>query len=269
MSNYITNNELFSYTIVNNSSSYELTIEDYNIIASAFGKWDDIVTKNERFTNGYTINVNFSVETLGYGILGGAQVLTLHYFDNYDFGNSYTDSGIIKLNETYMNSLRNTIHTDNKTTLYNVILHEIGHILGIGSFWHMSGAPITAYSEYGITKYYYTGTNALREYKSYIPSISNTIVGVPIEDNGGSGTQNVHPEEGDEGIISSNSRYINGYFHPGLDNEIMSCWMENQTKNAALSRISLGFLEDMGFIVDYTKVDNYEIILNQNYINTI
>ena len=49
----------------------------------------------------------------------------------------------------------------------------------------------------------------------------------------------------------------------------MSGWMENQTKNVVLSRISLGFLEDMGFIVDYTKVDNYVIILNQNYINTI
>ena len=53
----------------------------------------------------------------------------------------------------------------------------------------MSGSPITAYSENGITKYYYTGTNALREYKSYIPSIANTIVGVPIEDNGGMLTQ--------------------------------------------------------------------------------
>ena len=268
MSIYTSNNQLFRYTVDNNTS-YQLTSEDYDIISSSFNKWDGIVSKNERFTDGYTIDVSFSVVNLGSGILGGAQVLTAYYFDTYVFGNAYTARGNIKINNSYISSLKISVRTDGKTALYHVLLHEIGHILGIGTFWNMTGSPVTSYDDNGETKYYYTGENALREYKSYLPTISHTIVGLPIEDNGGSGTQNVHPEEGEEGTASSNNRYINNFFHPGLDNELMSGWMESYPHSTPLSRISLGFLEDMGFNVDYNQVDNYEIILDQNYVSSI
>ena len=268
MSIYTSNNQLFRYTI-DNSTSYQLKTEDYNIINASFNKWDGIVTKNERFTSGYTIDVSFSVVSLGNNILGGAQVLTAYYFNTYTFGNSYAATGNIKINDSYINSLKNSIRSDNNSALYHVLLHEIGHILGIGTFWNMDGSPVTSYNDNGTTKYYYTGENALREYKSYIPTISHTIVGLPIEDNGGSGTQNVHPEEGQEGTSSSDNRFINNFFHPGLDNELMSGWMEGNPDSTPLSRISLGFLEDMGFGVNYNQVDNYEINIDQNYVNSI
>ena len=268
MTTYTSTNELFRYTI-DNETSYQITSEDYAIILASFNKWDSLVTQNERFTNTYTIDVSFSIASLGNGILGGAQVLTAYYFDTYTFGNSYTANGNIKMNESYMSSLRNSIRTDNQSALYHVLLHEIGHILGIGTYWNMNGSPVSSYSDNGVTKYYYTGENAVREYKYYIPEIAHTIVGLPIEDNGGSGTQNVHPEEGEEGTASSNNRYINGFFHPGLDNELMSGWMESFPSSTPLSRISLGFLEDMGFGVDYSQVDNFQINIEENYVNTI
>ena len=268
MSTYYSNNQLFRYT-VDNSTSYQLTSEDYEILSDSFNKWDGLITKNERFTNGYTIDVSYSVVSLGNDILGGAQVLSAYYFNTYTFGNSYAARGNIKINNTYISSLKTSIRDDNKSSLYHVLLHEIGHILGIGTFWNMTGSPVSSYNDNGTTKYYYTGENALREYKSYIPSIAHTIVGLPIEDNGGSGTQNVHPEEGDEGTASSNNRYINGYFHPGLDNELMSGWMESNPYSTPLSRISLGFLEDMGFGVNYSQIDEYEINLDENYVNSI
>uniref|UniRef100_A0A6C0FA56 Uncharacterized protein n=1 Tax=viral metagenome TaxID=1070528 RepID=A0A6C0FA56_9ZZZZ len=268
MTTYTSTNELFRYTI-DNETSYQITSEDYAIILASFNKWDSLVTQNERFTNTYTIDVSFSIASLGNGILGGAQVLTAYYFDTYTFGNSYTANGNIKMNESYMSYLRTSIRSDNQSALYHVLLHEIGHILGIGTYWNMNGSPVSSYSDNGVTKYYYTGENALREYKSYIPEISHTIIGLPIEDNGGSGTQNVHPEEGKEGTASSDNRYINGYFHPGLDNELMSGWMESFPSSTPLSRISLGFLEDMGFGVDYNQVDNFEINLEENYIKNI
>ena len=270
MTTYTSTNSLFRYTI-DNETSYQITNDDYSIIQASFDKWDGLVTPNERFTNTYTIDVSFSIVTLGTGILGGAQVLTAYYFDTYTFGNAYTSTGNVKMNESYMSYLRNSIRTDNQTSLYHVLLHEIGHILGIGTFWNMNGSPVSSYTDDddGSTKYYYTGENALREYKYYIPEISHTIIGLPIEDNGGSGTADVHPEEGAEGTSSSNNRYINGFFHPGLDNELMSGWMENFPRSTPLSRISLGFLEDMGFGVDYSQVDDYQIYLEQNYINSI
>ena len=212
MTTYTSTNELFRYTI-DNETSYQITSQDYAIILASFNKWDGLVTQNERFTNTYTIDVSFSIASLGNGILGGAQVLTAYYFDTYTFGNSYTANGNIKMNESYMSYLRNSIRSDNQSALYHVLLHEIGHILGIGTYWNMNGSPVSSYSDNGVTKYYYTGENALREYKSYIPEISHTIIGLPIEDNGGSGTQNVHPEEGKEGTASSNNRYHGRFKH--------------------------------------------------------
>ena len=268
MSNYTSNGLLFRYTI-SNSSSYVMTADDYTIIQDSFDKWDSLVQPNPRFTNGYTIDVSFNISTLGTGILGGAQVLTAYYFGTYTFGNAYTAHGKITMNSTYLNTLKTSIRTDGKSSFYHVMLHEIGHILGIGTYWNMSGSPVIGYLDGSETKYYYTGEHAVREYKSYIPEIQDTIVGLPIEDNGGSGTQNVHPEEGEEGTASSDNRYINGYFHPGLDNELMSGWMESYPDSTPLSRITLGFLEDMGFIVNYNQVDDYQIILNQNYVSSV
>ena len=268
MSNYTSNGLLFRYTISNNTS-YVMTADDYTIIQDSFDKWDSLVQPNPRFTNGYTIEVSFNISTLEEGTLGGAQVLTAYYFDTYTFGNSYTATGRITMNSTYLNTLKNSIRTDGKSSFYHVMLHEIGHILGIGTYWNMSGSPVVSYLDGSETKYYYTGEHAVREYKSYIPEIQHTIVGLPIEDNGGSGTQNVHPEEGEEGTASSNNRYINGYFHPGLDNELMSGWMESYPDSTPLSRITLGFLEDMGFIINYNQADDYKIILNQNYVSSV
>ena len=268
MSNYTSNGLLFRYTISNNTS-YVMAPDDYTIIQDSFDKWDSLVQPNSRFANGYTIDVSFNISTLETGILGGAQVLTVYYFDTYTFGNAYTATGKITMNSTYLNTLKNSIRTDGKSSFYHVMLHEIGHILGIGTYWNMSGSPVVSYLDGSETKYYYTGEHAVREYKSYIPEIQHTIVGLPIEDNGGSGTQNVHPEEGEEGTASSNNRYINGYFHPGLDNELMSGWMESYPDSTPLSRITLGFLQDMGFIINYNQADDYQIILNQNYITSV
>ena len=155
-------------------------------------------------------------------------------------------------------NLKTAIHEDGNSSYYHVFLHELGHILGIGSLWDLTDFPKIAYVEDSQTKYYYTGEKALQEYKNYFPDYdNNNFVGIPFEDDGSSGTMNVHPEEGSEGSISSDDRYINGVFHPGLDTELMSGWLDSYPTNAPLSRITLGFLDDMGYIVDYNKADTY------------
>ena len=74
----------------------------------------------------------------------------------------------------------------------STILHEIGHILGIGSIWYSgvpnlrTGTPIT---QDGEGAPYYTGPNALQEYKQYYENAGGNksdIVGIPIEDSYGS-----------------------------------------------------------------------------------
>jgi hypothetical protein len=260
MTTYTSNDSLFRYTVNNDSNSYTVGDDDYNIIAECFNYWDTIVTPHDGFNGNYIIDVSFNVSTLGEGILGGASVSSIISLGNNEFGNTFPAKGTITVNDLYISEMMSDIRNSGKSKYYYVLVHEIGHILGIGSVvtWDISGTPITSYVDTdGETKTYYTGTNALREYKSYLPQIASQLIGIPMEDDGGSGTANVHAEEGHEGATSSNDRYINGVFHPGLDDELMTGWLESSPTTTPLSRISLGFLEDIGFTVNYDLADEY------------
>ena len=269
MTTYYSDKNMFQYTVTNESSTYVLDNDDYTVLSEAFNRWNNMLTQDSRFSGTYTINVSFNVSTMDAGILGGASVQTIYYFGSFSFGSIFTASATITMNDLYLSSMKNSIRQDGKSSYYHVMLHEIGHVLGIGVYWNMSGSPLTTYVDGSETKSYYTGTNALREYKYYIPEISHTIVGIPVEDNGGSGTQDVHAEEGEEGLASSDDRYINGFFHPGLNTELMTGWMEGYPTSTPLSRISLGFLEDMGFGVDYSQVDSFSISVSEDYIKSV
>ena len=255
--NYTSVKGTFTYTITN-TSSYVFDSTDYAIIQSAFDRWDNIMTLDSRVGAGYTITINYNVEVLEAGILGGASIQTVAYIGSQSFGNTFPYEADITLNASYLSGMKNDVRSDGKTSYYYVLLHEIGHVLGIGSFWNLSGTPKVSYIDNGVTKYYYTGANALREYKSYFSAMgSSSFIGIPIEDNGGSGTANVHPEEGPEGGVSANNRYINGIFHPGLDTELMTGWLDRAPVSTPLSRITLGFLADMGYTVNYNLADLY------------
>ena len=135
-----------------------------------------------------------------------------------------------------------------ESKLYYLTLHEIGHILGIGAFWNNNiikhNLPVN-YDD--SSNKYYIGMNGLREYRSYFNN--SELLGIPIENDGGSSTANVHLEE--------NERYINGIYHPGLDHELMTGWTEAYS-TTPMSRISIALLEDIGFSVNYDESDYYD-----------
>ena len=254
---YTSTKRIFTYTITN-KSDYVFEPRDYEIIQSAFNRWDEIITINSRFGEPYTIRVSFTVETLEPGTLGEAGIQSVHYIDSKTFGNTMPATAEMTMNASQLYRMKNTMRDDGKTSYYYVLLHEIGHILGIGTFWYLPGAPKVRYTDNDTTKYYYTGASALREYKSYfLANGSETFVGIPIEDDGGAGTAKVHPEEGVEGTISANNRYINGILHPGLNTELMTGWLDSSSSRVSLSRVTLGFLEDLGYIVNYNIADVY------------
>jgi len=232
---------------------------DYDIIQNAFNRWESLVTIDSRFPLSQTITISYVIDTLGTNVLGGASITDVVYVDNnFIYGNVIPNTANITMNNTYLYGLKNSIRNDGFSSYYHVLLHEIGHILGIGSFWYLTGCPKTGYIENGTTKHYYTGTNAFREYKSVFAGFSNdAFLGIPIEDDGGAGTAGVHPEEGPEGGLSTDNRYINGIFHPGLDTELMTGWLDSSPISTPLSRITLGFLEDIGYTVNYNLADVY------------
>ena len=136
-------------------------------------------------------------------------------------------------------------------------------MIGIGTLWldHnlLSYGPYYNEYEYWNSDYtssLYVGENGLREYKEYVTKKYNveesTLIGIPVEEDGGAGTKGGHIEEGD---TSHKTRYFDGHKHFGLDYELMTGWSENSPVPEPLSRITVGMIEDLGYDVDYNKAD--------------
>ena len=85
-----------------------------------------------------------------------------------------------------------------------------------------------------------------------------TLIYIPLEDNGSIGTRYVHPEEGFLDAFSTNDRTYDSIIHPGLGSELMT-GIATQDANEEFSKITIGFAEDIGYSVDYNQADPYTI----------
>ena len=254
--------QLFNYSFNNTSTSYDLSDDDKKNYVNAVNRWSEIVTSNPMNAS---INVTFEIADLQPNILGQAQVSDFYTVPGTS-GNKLKElfprAGVITLNQSHFEAMKSNIRADGTNDLYNVVLHELGHILGIGILFSLSDANFgyTGGNDDG-TEYMYIGENALREYTTCFPPYFSyvTYVGIPIEEDGGSGTAIFHPEEGNlaSGVLSSNNRTYLGVHYPGMQNEIMTGWSDSGNSNLPLSRISIGFLEDIGYSVDYSKADAF------------
>jgi hypothetical protein len=118
--------------------------------------------------------------------------------------------------------------------LQQVIMHEIAHVLGIGTLW----SPNITYSTPASSPnagYLYQLNKANIAHFSYGGGGS----GARVEDTGGSGTAGSHWKEGVYG------------------NEIMTGYIDVDAGGNILSRVTLGGLEDIGYSINYNHPDMY------------
>lgn len=116
-------------------------------------------------------------------------------------------------------------------TLLKVILHEMGHVLGLGTLWSTFG--------FNTTPGQYTGAHALAAYKA-MSGGDLAATYVPLEDTGGAGTANVHWKESVFG------------------DEVMTGYAENDP-NMPLSILTISALQDLGYEVDVTAAETYTV----------
>jgi hypothetical protein len=234
---------------VNYSGHFEA--EDLSIVNMAAARWSQIITKrtfpHESFA--MIINVEFD-PNLNENILGQAGVTDYSYTN----GKFIPKRGIMILSTKNWSNQKKHLKDSGFSNAYYTVLHEMGHIFGIGTMWDTNNLTDSSRN--------YIGANALKEYRTIIGDPN--VPYLPVENDGGSGTAWYHPEEGVESTISDNDRvyYKDGHSHPlpGLDHELMTGWAEVDTSSEPLSTISVGFLHDVGFDVNYDMADEYNFL---------
>jgi hypothetical protein len=134
--------------------------------------------------------------------------------------------GVIKLDSDDLDMMSNS------GTLRDVILHEIGHVLGLGTLWTrfrlLEGA--------GTSDPFYVGNRAQSGFVLGGGIIHN---GIPVENTGGQGTRDGHWRE------------------TTLANELMTGFINGGTN--PLSTITIGSLMDMGYQVNFGAADAYAL----------
>lgn len=116
-------------------------------------------------------------------------------------------------------------------TLLKVILHEMGHVLGLGTLWSTFG--------FNSTVGQYTGAQGLAAYKA-MSGGNPAATFVPLETTGGAGTANVHWSES---VFNS---------------ELMTGYAENSS-NMPLSILTISALDDLGYEVDTSQAESYTV----------
>lgn len=161
------------------------------------------------------------------GILGGAGICFLHdvgllpaigriTFDGADVGTMESE-GIFE----------------------GVALHEMGHVLGIGSIWEERGLLAEPSWSGGLDPHF-TGLEALTAF-DLIGGLGYPNNKVPVENQGGPGTADAHWRES------------------VLDNELMTGFIAAGPN--PLSLLTIASLDDLGYEVDVDQADDYEILL--------
>ena len=117
----------------------------------------------------------------------------------------------------------------------DVVLHEMGHVLGIGTLWNYQRSLLTGA---GTSDPYFTASGALAEF----PSIGGVIYAgtpVPVENQGGAGTRDSHWRNSVFG-----RELMQGYAASG---------------GMPLSRVTAASLGDLGYVVNVNNADPFRL----------
>ncbi len=115
--------------------------------------------------------------------------------------------------------------------LDEVILHEMGHVLGLGTIWDFLGLI----SGEGGADPRFLGAAATAEYQAIFATAETSV---PVENTGDGGTRDSHWRE------------------TIFDNELMTGWLNAGEPNP-LSRITTAQFQDLGYQVDLNAADAY------------
>jgi hypothetical protein len=187
-----------------------------------------------KFT-GITISANVSYIDGPGTILGSAGPQT----------GGFDDSGYL-LAETGSMTFDSSDFVSPNETFATVVLHEMAHVIGIGTLWGFNGlysssAASTTDPNNGQTVGRYTGQYGLLGWQA---EFDPDATYVPVEKGGAAGTANGHWNEGDGGLSTG---YISSITGLDAQYELMTGWLN---PGSFLGEVTKGSLRDLGYEVN-------------------
>ncbi len=119
-------------------------------------------------------------------------------------------------------------------SLLNAIVHEMGHVLGIGTLWRFKGLV----RNLGSANPVFIGPQAQSAFAEVIGQRSP--LPVPVENRGGPGTAGGHWRD----LVFANE-LMTGFLNPGSN---------------PLSKLTIASLADLGYEVDFGAGDSFEFV---------
>ena len=197
-----------------------LTVAQQAIFQQAAALWSQVIvgdlpnmTYNGQSVDDLLINVSAtSIDGTG-GVLGQAGP------DRFRSGSQLPYHGSMQFDSADLAQMQSN------GTLLGVVMHEIGHVLGIGTIWQNLGLLAGT----GSNNPTFIGPQATAAYNA---AFGTHAIGVPVENTGGPGTRDGHWRESIFG-----SELMTGFIGPGL--------------SLPLSRMTIASLADLGYQVNF------------------
>jgi hypothetical protein len=143
-------------------------------------------------------------------------------------------AGVMEIDEADLDAM------ESGGTLDDLVLHEAGHILGIGiglvDGWSDRLRDLSTLDPY------FAGSSAIAEFEA-MEGHAYLSDPVPLANQGGRGTRSAHWRE-----ANFDDELMTGFLNPGTN---------------PLSAVTIGALEDMGYVVDRSEADGYGLPMPQ------
>ena len=144
------------------------------------------------------------------------------------------NAGMLLLNPSFFNSEQ--VHDSARVD--RVIVHEIGHVLGIGTVWDELDYLIL-----DVDRPEFTGPKASEAFSRILPGRAESarrrgVTGVPVEDDGSHWRSSTYPVDEIDGTYT-----------------VLSDIMLPGSNGLFVTELTVGALEDLGYAVDYEQAD--------------
>jgi hypothetical protein len=214
------------FQIVVNFPDATLTASQKAIFTIAAQRWSQVITGDLPDVNvaGHGLVDDLVIDATAPAIDGVGQILGQAGPSSLRSGSLLPAAGSMEFDSADVASLEAAGQLD------EVILHEMGHVLGIGSIWTAKGLLTGT----GGADPRYTGAQATAAYQSVF---NTAITSIPVENTGAAGTRDSHWRE------------------TVFNNEIMTGFLNGPA--SPLSRVTAASLADLGYVVNIDGAEIY------------